>query len=489
MRIRIACLGALIIIALLLTAYMIGTLDIYVAVATAIIADLYVLFLYRQKVKKAVSKRRRGAAPLMLITVMPAFASILLFFAGYITQPLEAASRAVLTTSFSIAFFISSYPIMLAMKFKKIEENWPVGNYPKPLVSILVPAYNEQGVISRTINSLLNIKYTNKEILIIDDGSTDLTKFVASGYKKNGVRVISKPNGGKASALNYGLLFAKGEIVITIDADSMVARDAIDEIVMVMSTDPEMAAVAGNIKVLNSKSLLTKIQELEYIMAINMIRRAYALFGSVMVIPGAFGAFKKKMVQGVGGYDIDTVTEDFDITIKLLKSKGSVSSSAAGKAYTEVPSSWKALYKQRLRWGTGTFQTILKHKDVFSNPRYGTLHDLVFPLMLFSLFNPIVNLISLAAGAILVSIGSMLVFAEMFIIFLLLQVFVSLLALEMDNEPRELAIYAPFFVVLYKQFMDIITILSLVRALSKKEKKWHKLQRDSGTEAIKVRSK
>jgi len=95
---------------------MIGTLDIYVAVATAIIADLYVLFLYRQKVKKAVSKRRRGAAPLMFIAIVPAFASILLYFTGDIAQPLEAASRAVLTTSFSIAFFISSYPIILAMK-------------------------------------------------------------------------------------------------------------------------------------------------------------------------------------------------------------------------------------------------------------------------------------------------------------------------------------------------------------------------------------
>ncbi len=487
-RLRIAIFGALIIIALIVTAYMIGTLDIYIAVATAVVADLYVLFLYKQKTKKIASKKRRGAAPLMLVAIVPAFTTVLLFFVGYIAEPLEAASRVILTTSFSTAFFISSYPIVLAMKFKAIEEKRPPGNYPKPLVSILVPAYNEQGVISRTLNSLINIKYANKEIIVIDDGSTDLTKFVASWYKKNGVKVISKPNSGKASALNYGLLFAKGEIVITIDADSMVARDAIDEIVMVMATDPNMAAVAGNIKVLNSKSVLTKIQELEYIMAINMIRRAYALFGSVMVIPGAFGAFKKKMVHAVGGYDIDTVTEDFDITIKLLKSRGSVSSSAEGKAFTEVPSTWKALYKQRLRWGTGTFQTLFKHKDVFSNPRYGTLHDIVFPLMLFSLFNPIASLLSLGASAILIFTGGALVFAGMLTIFLLIQVFVSLLALSMDNEGNELALYSPFFVVIYKQFLDIITIFSLARALSSKEKKWHKLQRSSGLEAIKVRS-
>ena len=145
----------------------------------------------------------------------------------------------------------------------------------------------------------------------------------------------------------------------------MVTRDAVDKIVQAMESDPNNVAVAGNIKVLNSKSIITKIQELEYIMAINTIRRAFALFGAVMVIPGAFGAFKKKTVVEVGGYDTDTQTEDFDITIKLLKTRGAVSSSSTAHAYTEVPSSWKSLYKQRVRWGTGTFQTIIKHKDIF----------------------------------------------------------------------------------------------------------------------------
>jgi cellulose synthase/poly-beta-1,6-N-acetylglucosamine synthase-like glycosyltransferase len=194
------------------------------------------------------------------------------------------------------------------------------------------------------------------------------------------------------------------------------------------------------------------------------------------------------MVAAVGGYDVDTVTEDFDITIKLLKSRGPVSSSAAGKAFTEVPTTWKSLYKQRLRWGTGTFQTLFKHKDVFGNRRYGTLHDLVFPLMLFSLFNPVASLLSLAAGAILIFSGSMIIFVEMLVIFLLIQLFVSLLALSMDNEGNELALYSPFFVIIYKQFLDVITIVSLVRALSGKGKTWHKLQRAGGLEAIAVRN-
>lgn len=487
MQLRVAVFGALIIVALFVSAYMIGTPDIYVAVASALAADLYIFLLYKQKPKK-LPKSRKSVAPLLFFALVPAFVSVLLFFGGYIGGLFEAISRTVLMTGFSIAFFVASYPIVFAIKFKAIEEKYSPTNHPKPLVSILVPAFNEQTVISRTLNSLINIKYTNKEIIVIDDGSTDLTKFVASGYKKNGVKVVSKPNGGKASALNYGLLFAKGEIIITIDADSMVARDAIDEIVQTMATDTNMVAVAGNIKVLNSKTILTRIQELEYIMAINMIRRAFALFGSVMVIPGAFGAFKKKMVIGAGGYDVDTVTEDFDITIKLLKSRGAVSSSTAGKAYTEVPSSWKTLYKQRLRWGTGTFQTLFKHKDVFTNSRYGMLHELVFPVMLFSLFNPVASLLSFGAGAFLIFTGDALIFVEMLAIFLLIQVFIALLALSIDNEGSELAFYSPFFVVIYKQFLDAITIVSLFRALSGKGKKWHKLQRSGGLDAIKVRT-
>ena len=477
--------GALVVLTLSIASLLIGTIDIVVAMACGFGADLYVIFLSRQKEKMFVGSR---FAPLMLVAVVPAVMCVALFFFGFLgSSPIEAVYRTLTTTGFSIAFFITSYPIIPAAKFKELEDHLPE-NKNTPLVSILVPAYNEQGVITRTITSLLSLKYERKEIIIIDDGSSDLTRFVAQGYKKQGVKVVSKPNGGKASALNFGLLFAKGDIVITIDADSMVTRDAVDKIVQAMESDPNNVAVAGNIKVLNSRSTITKIQELEYIMAINTIRRAFALFGAVMVIPGAFGAFKKKTVLEVGGYDTDTQTEDFDITIKLLKTHGAVSSSSAAHAYTEVPSSWKSLYKQRVRWGTGTFQTIIKHKDIFSNSRYGALHSFVFPIMLFSLFNPLASFIALGAGVMMMLTGGLLLFARMMFMFMLIQLFVSLLALSIDNEHNGLAVYSPFFVFVYKQFIDIVTIVSIVKALTGKEKKWHKLDRAGGTEAISVRS-
>lgn len=475
--------GALIVITLSIACFLIGTIDLLVAMACGLGADVYVLHLAKQKKKMFVGGR---LAPIMLIGIIPVVASIFMYFFGYLgSNPIEAAYRTATTTGFSVAFFITTYPILPAAKFKEIEDHFP-DNSKAPLVSILVPAYNEQTVISRTITSLLATKYQHKEIIVIDDGSSDLTRFVAKGYEKQGVKVITKPNGGKASALNFGLLFAKGDIVLTIDADSMVTRDAVDKIVQAMESDPNNVAVAGNIKVLNSKSVLTKIQQLEYIMAINTIRRAFALFGAVMVIPGAFGAFRKKAVMEVGGYDTDTQTEDFDITIKLLKTRGAVSSSSAAHAYTEVPSSWKALYKQRVRWGTGTFQTIFKHRDIFGNSRYGALHSFVFPIMIFSLFNPLASFIALGAGILLSIAGGFLMFARMMLVFMLIQLFVSLLALSIDSEDSGLAVYSPFFVFIYKQFIDYITLVSVIKALTKKDKKWHKLERAGGLEAISV---
>jgi poly-beta-1,6-N-acetyl-D-glucosamine synthase len=486
MRRSTLILGLLVVAALVISALMIGTLDIYVAVSCAFIADLYVLALGRGNPKKT-QVPHGSVAPLMVVACVPALISVAFFFYWGVGSLLEAASRIILTTGFCIAFFVTTYPLIPAAKFKTVESSLPDVRS-LPFVSILVPAYNEQTVISRTLNSLINTKYPKKEIIVIDDGSTDLTRFVASGFKKDGVKVVSKPNGGKASALNFGLLFAKGEIVITIDADSMVTRDAVDEIVKAMANNPEVVAVAGNIKVLNSRSILCRIQELEYTMAINTIRRAFAYFGSVMVIPGAFGAFRKQSVINVGGYDTDTLTEDFDVTIKLLKTRGAVSSSSAANAFTEVPSSWKILYKQRIRWGTGTFQTILKHKDIFNNPRYGKLHSFVFPIMLFSLFNPLASFLSLVAAGLLIFTGGALLFAEMACMFLLIQLFVSLFALSMDNEGSGLALYSPFFVFIYKQFLDIVTVISIVQALTGKNKKWHKLQRSGGTDAIQIRS-
>ncbi len=484
--------SVLAIVTLVAVTLAIGAIDVYLAAACALAGNIYLLWLLKsaQTKKKQKKKlgRKRGFAPVLLVGIGPVVGSLVFFFLGYLGSPAEAITRMLMTVGFSISLFVSSFPLPLAIKFKLLEGRQQNQESYRPLVTILVPAYNEQEVISRTLESLMNLKYGNKEIIVIDDGSTDLTPVIASWYRQFGVKVLRKPNGGKASALNYGLLFARGEIIITIDSDSMVERDAINKIVSIMR-DENMLAVAGNIRVLNSNSMLTKIQELEYLMSINMLRRAFALFGSVMVVPGAFGAFRKRETIQVGSYDNDTITEDFDLTIKLLKTGGAVGSSSAGLAYTEVPSSWKVLYKQRLRWSTGTYQTIFKHRDVIWNTRYDLLHSLVFPMILLSLFNPITSFVGIGAGIYLALTGGLLIFLGMQLIFLIVQVFMSLVALSIDNERYRLALYSPFFVLVYKQVIDFTTLVSAFRAAFSGSKQWHKIDRSGGMQAIKVSNK
>ena len=303
------------------------------------------------------------------------FAGILLFQGIFGTM---AAISAILLAGLALAFFYYFLTIPLAIYHKYLEAKAatrPLQSY--PLVSIIVPAYNEEKCLARTIEAILEADYPYKDVIIVDDGSTDKTYNIAMRYKKTGVRVLHRPNGGKFAALNYGLLFAKGEIIVTIDADSLIARNAIREMAKNFQ-DKRAFGVAGNIKVWNRNNFLTKCQALEYITGINIFRRAFDVFGAVSIVPGALGAFRKEVLEGSGFYDPYTITEDFDITVKVLKAGGIVQACDA-RAYTEAPHNLKDLYRQRMRWYRGNFQTIFRHWDAFINPRFGSLHRLAFP--------------------------------------------------------------------------------------------------------------
>jgi biofilm PGA synthesis N-glycosyltransferase PgaC len=470
-----------------LTIAIFRTFDVYLAAACAFAADLYV---YRLQKRSTITRKfaPRSSLPtlLFLIVFAPLAVAIVLDFFGRLGPPIEALSRVFVIVGFAITFFFASFAVPLAIKHKGLEEKIRGNPNYRPLVSILVPAYNEEAVISRTLESLVNLKYEKKEILVIDDGSTDKTALIASSYKQHGVKILRKVNGGKASALNYGLVFAKGEIVITVDADTMVTRGAVDEVVKIMSS-PEIVAVSGNIRVLNNKSFLTRLQELEYLVNINIVRRALDLFGAVMVVPGAFGAFKKCAIENTGNYDKDTLTEDFDLTIKVLKAYGAVGASSTATAFTEVPASTKALYKQRLRWTMGIYQVMFKHRDAFSNARYGYLQKIVFPLLLLSFIMPFAGFVALAAGIVLILSGGLKIFLEMIAIFFLVQLFVVLLSISLDRNDYSLAWYTPFFVIGYKQYLDLITIISIIRVdLLGSRKSWSRTERVGGPIPIKV---
>ena len=229
----------------------------------------------------------------------------------------------------------------------------------RPLVSILVPCFNEEVVVQKAIASILTLDYPNLEILVIDDGSTDLTLVRAQVMESDRrVRVIYQKNQGKAEALNRGIQEAQGEYVLCVDADSLLLPDVITQGLPYFDRDPRVAAVAGSVRVGNSQGILAKFQRLEYIVGLNFHKTAQSFLGAVMIVPGPVGLFRRSAILSVGGYRSDTFAEDCDLTIRLLMRGYRTVYSPGMVAITEAPEDFTSLLKQRYRWSRGTFQAI-----------------------------------------------------------------------------------------------------------------------------------
>ncbi|MEO7083206.1 MAG: glycosyltransferase [Gemmatimonadaceae bacterium] len=263
-----------------------------------------------------------------------------------------------------------------------------------PGVTVIVPAFNEERVIARTIESLLNQQYAGDiDILVVDDGSSDDTYGVAlSAFGTHPrVSVHKKPNAGKASALNFGLALAKGEFVVCLDADTIFAMDAIAELVQPLE-DSHVGAVAGNAKVGNRINLVTRWQAVEYVTTQNLDRRAFSLLDCITVVPGAVGAWRRSVVLEIGGFREDTLAEDQDLTLSVRRLGYSVAYADGAVAYTEAPGTLRGLAKQRFRWSFGTLQCAWKHRDALFNPKYGSLGWFALPnVWLFQLILPAIS--------------------------------------------------------------------------------------------------
>ena len=192
------------------------------------------------------------------------------------------------------------------------------------------------------------------------------------------VQLLRIANGGKANALNVGVAHAKGDVIVALDADTQFARTTISRLVRWFA-DPKVGAVAGNAKVGNRVNTITRWQALEYIVAQNLERRALAALGTLTVVPGAVGAWRKSALQEVGGYPTDTLAEDQDLTIHLQGRGYKVRFDSTAIAWTEAPNSFAGLARQRFRWAYGTLQCLWKYRGFTFNPRYGALGMIALP--------------------------------------------------------------------------------------------------------------
>jgi cellulose synthase/poly-beta-1,6-N-acetylglucosamine synthase-like glycosyltransferase/peptidoglycan/xylan/chitin deacetylase (PgdA/CDA1 family)/spore germination protein YaaH len=373
-----------------------------------------------------------------------------------------------------------------------------------PGVSVIVPAYNEEKVVVQTITSLLNQRYAGEmEIVVVDDGSTDDTADICTeAYGRHPqVSVYRKLNGGKASALNYGIARARHEIVIGLDADTVFDDDTVAELVQPLS-DPKVAAVAGNAKVGNRINLVTRWQALEYVTSQNLDRRAFALLDCITVVPGAVGAWRRSVVVEVGGFKEDTLAEDQDLTLAMRRAGYSVAYADGAVAYTEAPDTLRGLARQRFRWSFGTLQCAWKHRGAFFRRKYGSLGFVALPnVFLFQLLLPAISpiadlmfvwsIFSVWLNAISHTVDGRLEYGlanleqvlTYYAVFLLVDWLAAVLAFLMeDDEDKQLTwlIFLQRFA--YRQVMYWVVVRSFAAALSGRLVGWGKLDRKATVE-------
>jgi len=378
----------------------------------------------------------------------------------------------------------------------------------KPKVAVLIPAYNEEKVIEKTVRAALNSSYPNLRVIVIDDGSKDRTLEVArEAFKTEAatgkVLILGKKNSGKAEALNYGIEhIGDAEIFVGIDADTIIAPDAISRLVPHF-INPKVGAIAGNAKVGNRVNLWTRWQALEYITSQNFERRALDVLGAVSVVPGAIGAWRVSAVREAGGYHIDTVAEDADLTMALLRRGYRVEYEDMALAYTEAPTNANGLMRQRFRWSFGILQAVYKHRGVMA--RKGALGWVALPnIWIFQIFLPLVSPlidIMFAVGTIWYFIqkhfhpdstdpASFHKLVLFFFAFLVIDFLASAIAFALerrrpdDKEDPFLLSQVWLQRFAYRQLFSIVLFKTLKRALEGRKFAWDKLERTAAVKYV-----
>ncbi len=387
-----------------------------------------------------------------------------------------------LFTTLLAIFRILFLGVLVFKSIRKSDERKGDGTFLPP-VSVLIPAYNEGKVLEQTIRSLQQSTHPKFEMLVIDDGSTDNTKDVVKALAKKDkrVRLVSQPNGGKSSALNHGMQEAKYEIVITIDADTIVMPQTLSELAAPFQ-DPQVDAVCGNVEVGNVHNILTGFQSLEYITSQNFDRRAFDALNCISVVPGATGAWKRSKVLEAGGYKSDTLTEDADLTLTMLENGARIVYAPEARSRTEAPATVRTLAKQRFRWSFGTFQCLWKHRKAFFKGPLGwvALPNMFFFQVLFPALSPIGDIVFLLS----IIRGDMAAIAVGYALFLLMDVCGSLLAFTLENRRKRLMFLVLIQRFYYRQFMYFITFKAMFAMVKGARYGWNKLERQGTVKAL-----
>ncbi|SDY68717.1 Glycosyltransferase, catalytic subunit of cellulose synthase and poly-beta-1,6-N-acetylglucosamine synthase [Micromonospora pattaloongensis] len=360
--------------------------------------------------------------------------------------------------------------------------SWSWGPPVAEPVSVVVPAYNEKEGIAAAVRSLAGGDYPEIEVIVVDDGSTDGTADIAEELGLPNVRVVRKPNGGKATALNTGIALARHELIVMVDGDTIFEADSIRRLVQPFA-DPAVGAVAGNVKVGNQDTMIGRWQQIEYVIGFNLDRRLYETLQCMPTIPGAIGAFRRRALIDVGGVSGDTLAEDTDLTMALSRVGWKVVYEETARAWTEAPATLEQLWKQRYRWSYGTMQAMWKHRRALvehgASGRFGRrcLPMLSLFGVLLPLLGPVIDLMAVYG----------LFFADWtktlgaWLAMLALQFVTAVVAFRLDRGPMRSLWSLPLQQFAYRQLMYLVLIQSVVTAVSGVWLRWHKLQRTGET--------
>lgn len=389
---------------------------------------------------------------------------------------------------FFTALVILRYMLLLFFSILKTiqtsaeEEDRIITNKKYKKVTIIVPAYNEEVVIKKSLLSLLEQTYPNLEIVVVDDGSKDRTYTIAKQLEftraNRSLKVYRKKNGGKANAINFGIEHAEGELIMVVDADSKLAKNAV--LLMARYFDNEdIAAVAGSVYVSNQTNLLTKLQALEYIEGLNMVRNGQAFLKLVNIIPGPIGMFRKSALIEVGLYDDDTFAEDCDVTLKLISHGYKIEFEPDAVAYTEAPEHLLDLIKQRYRWTRGILQAIRKHKNMLWQLKKYPSVSLVLWYMLFeAIFWPFMDIWAIIFMLYLAIIsGTSMFLFFWWSLFTVLDMAGALYCILITRERLSLVFYAIYYRLFFIMIINIAKILSTIEEWFGLEMNWGKLDR------------
>ncbi len=246
----------------------------------------------------------------------------------------------------------------------------------EPLVSIIVPAYNEEKTILKTLKSINNIDYPKEklEVFVIDDGSKDKTKEIIKNYVKDKSQftLISHKNMGKAASMNKVLNLTKGEFFACLDADSFVESQTLKKMLSQYYSEdnPKLAIITPAMKVDTPKNLLQKVQWLEYLVII-LVARITSQLDSLYVAPGPFSLYRTNIIKDLGGFDPTNITEDQEIAYRVQKHNYQIKQCFDGYVYTTAPKKLRPFYQQRRRWYLGSIKCVNQYKSMIANKKYG----------------------------------------------------------------------------------------------------------------------